>query len=104
LFVPGLIESDRMAQYLVQQLSNSQKPVTADTSSAVIPEPTSLDEAVHELRQPLSVIESLAHYLEMTSKDETASAHLRRIQAMVARVHCILGQVPSLARQSNGSW
>ena len=87
-----------MAQYLLQELSNSQKPVTADASSAENPGVSSLDEAVHELRQPLSVIESLAYYLELTSEDESACAHLRQIQAMVERVHCILAQVPSLAR------
>jgi signal transduction histidine kinase len=104
LFVPGLIESDRMAQYLLQEQSNSQKPVMADASSVENPGVSPLDEAVHELRQPLSVIESLAYYLELTSEDESACAHLRQIQAMVERVHCILAQVPSLARQSSTAW
>jgi signal transduction histidine kinase len=45
---------------------------------------------VHELRQPLSVIESLAYYLELTSKDEGASVHLRQIQSMVHQANRIL--------------
>jgi signal transduction histidine kinase len=87
-----------MAQSVLQQLSNPQKPVTADPSSIDILEVSSLDEAVHELRQPLSVIESLAYYLELTSDDETVCAHLRLIQAMVVQAHRILTQVPLLGR------
>ena len=54
------------------------------------PQPLSLDEFVHEIRQPLGVIESLAYYLELTSQDEKVSAHLERIQLMVSQVHRIL--------------
>ncbi|MGI8959373.1 MAG: hypothetical protein ACR2IV_06380 [Bryobacteraceae bacterium] len=54
------------------------------------PQALSLDEFVHELRQPLGVIESLAYYLELTSQDETVSAHLERIRLMVLQVHGIL--------------
>ena len=50
----------------------------------------SLDEFVHEIRQPLGVIESLAYYLELTSTDEKVNAHLRRIQLMVLQVNRIL--------------
>ena len=50
----------------------------------------SLDEFVHEIRQPLGVIESLAYYLELTSQDESVNAHLQRIQQMVLQVHRIL--------------
>jgi hypothetical protein len=54
------------------------------------PQALSLDEFVHEIRQPLGVIESLAYYLELTSQDETVSAHLERIRLMVLQVHRIL--------------
>lgn len=49
-----------------------------------------MDDLAHELRQPLSVIESLAYYLELTSTDEGACPHLRRIQAMVMEANRIL--------------
>ncbi len=49
-----------------------------------------IDELVHDLRQPLSVIESLAYYLELRSADEKVSAQLRKIQAMVFEAHTIL--------------
>ncbi len=49
-----------------------------------------VDELIHDLRQPLSVIESLAYYLELTSPDEKVSAQLRKIQAMVFEAHTIL--------------
>jgi hypothetical protein len=54
------------------------------------PQALSLDEFVHEIRQPLGVIESLAYYLELTSTDEKVNAHLRRIQLMVLQVNRIL--------------
>jgi hypothetical protein len=54
------------------------------------PQALSLDEFVHEIRQPLGVIESLAYYLELTSQDETVSVHLERIRLMVLQVHRIL--------------
>jgi signal transduction histidine kinase len=54
------------------------------------PQALSLDEFVHEIRQPLGVIESLAYYLELTSQDEAVSAHLERIRVMVLQVHRIL--------------
>ena len=49
-----------------------------------------LHELVHELRQPLGVIESLAYYLQLTSKDDASRAHLQRIQAMVGDANRIL--------------
>jgi hypothetical protein len=54
------------------------------------PKTQSIDEFVHDIRQPLGVIESLAYYLELTSTDEKVSAHLRRIQLMVLQVNRIL--------------
>jgi signal transduction histidine kinase len=51
---------------------------------------TAMEDLIHELRQPLSAIESLAYYLELTSKDEKAIGHLRRIQTMVLESNRIL--------------
>jgi nitrogen-specific signal transduction histidine kinase len=52
--------------------------------------PDALNELIHEIRQPLGVIEALAYYLELTLSDEAASAHAKRIQAMVSQVSHIL--------------
>ena len=53
---------------------------------------TPLSELIHEVRQPLEVIETLAYYLEMTSSDDRVCAHLQKIQAMVLRANQILQQ------------
>jgi len=45
---------------------------------------------VHDLRQPLSIIESTAYYLEMMSDDATIASHLQHIQKMVGETHRIL--------------
>ena len=49
-----------------------------------------IDELIHELRQPLDVIESLAFYLEITSSDQYVRERLQKIQAMVVRANQIL--------------
>lgn len=59
------------------------------------PVPAILCDLVHDLRQPLSVIETLAYYLELMSTDEKISAHLRKIQAMVFEANRILEQTNS---------
>ncbi len=51
-----------------------------------------ISELIHELRQPLDVIEALAFYLEITSSDEESCQRLQKIQAMVARANQILQQ------------
>ena len=52
--------------------------------------PEGLDEFIHELRQPLSVIDSLAYYLELTSPNDEFRTHLQKIQAMVFEANSIL--------------
>lgn len=51
---------------------------------------TPLEQLIHDLRQPLGVIESLAYCLELTSSDEQVCSHLRKIQAMVFEADSIL--------------
>ncbi len=52
--------------------------------------PSYIDELAHELRQPLSTIESLAYYLEITAADDEMCTHLQRIRLMVNRASRIL--------------
>ena len=52
--------------------------------------PVSLDELIHELRQPLSVIESLTYFIELTTTDEKIAPRLEHIQSMLAKVHHML--------------
>jgi signal transduction histidine kinase len=53
------------------------------------------DDLLHELRQPLSVIDSLAYYLELTCTDENAKPRLKQIQAMVNEASRIISRVPT---------
>ena len=52
--------------------------------------PVDLDQLTHELRQPLSTIESLAYYLELTAVDDHVCRHLEQIRHMVTRANYIL--------------
>ena len=52
--------------------------------------PVLSEEIIHELRQPLGVIDSLAYYLEITAADEKICTHLEQIRAMVSQANGIL--------------
>jgi signal transduction histidine kinase len=49
-----------------------------------------VEELAHELRQPLSAIESLAYYLEITTESEQTRGHLEQIRFLVDRANQIL--------------
>ncbi len=55
-------------------------------------DPFRIGELAHELRQPLSTIESLAYYLELTSESDHIRHQLERIRLMVDRANQILSQ------------
>ncbi|MBV9081664.1 MAG: hypothetical protein JOZ62_03230 [Acidobacteriaceae bacterium] len=63
-----------------------------NTLSIPIPQALAVDDLAHDLRQPLSVIESLAYYLELVSHDEKVCGHVRHIQAMVQEANRILAR------------
>jgi len=63
------------------------------TSVGVSPEETVRD-LVHDLRQPLSSIEAIAYYLEMTLPADQFQArqYMRRLQQLVDQTSSILDQ------------
>ncbi len=69
---------------------NSHNQSIPASFAGVLSTPSAMDDLAHEVRQPLSVIESLAYYLEITSTDEKTRVHLQRIQAMVLQANLIL--------------
>lgn len=85
-----------MEQQLSQKMYSSPQDGSVAGSNLKPCQPVvktpSMEDLVHELRQPLGVIESLAYYLELISPDEKVSAHLQRIQDMVLQVNRILEQ------------
>jgi hypothetical protein len=52
--------------------------------------PVLLEDLIHELRQPLGVIDSLAYYLQLRDENEQSCVHLRRIREMVLQAGLIL--------------
>jgi signal transduction histidine kinase len=67
-------------------MEQSQQPVIGEFSCTS----RTLDELVHELRQPLSTIECLTYYLELVCTDSGTRSHLERIQDMVVQANRIL--------------
>jgi signal transduction histidine kinase len=61
--------------------------------------PVLSEEIIHELRQPLGVIDSLAYYLELTAVDEKICGHLEQIRAMVSQAHGILERASGTPRE-----
>lgn len=70
--------------------SVSRSDATHDAANS--PERGGITDLLHDIRQPLSVIESLAYYLELTSTDNKTCTYLRQIRAMVCQANQILGQ------------
>jgi hypothetical protein len=52
--------------------------------------PVNLNDLIHELRQPLSVIESLTYFIELTTTDEAIAPRLEHIQTMLTKMHHML--------------
>ena len=61
--------------------------------------PVLSEEIIHELRQPLGVIDSLAYYLELTAADEKICEHLEQIRAMVSQANGILERASGTHRE-----
>lgn len=57
--------------------------------------PVFSEDLIHELRQPLGIIDSLAYYLELTATDEKCFTHLQQIRAMVSQANRILERAAS---------
>jgi len=64
-----------------------------------------IGDLVHELRQPLSSIEAIAYYLEMTLPAEQCQArqYMRRLQQLVDQAESILARTVSTARKQPAS-
>lgn len=60
--------------------------------------PAVLEELIHDIRQPLGAIDSLAYFLELTSIDDQACTQLQRIRAMVVQANRILEQTAKSGR------
>jgi signal transduction histidine kinase len=71
-------------------LAHGEKRARQSVTAGV--DPAVLEELIHDIRQPLGTIDSLAYFLELTSIDKQASTQLKRIRAMVVQANRILEQ------------
>src|ERR1700737_3091122 len=86
-------------------VSLAEAPCFAD-APVTLPSPEErLRDLVHELRQPLSSIEAIAYYLEMTLPAGQCEArqYMRRIQLLVDEASLILSSAVSPIRKPCGS-
>ena len=77
------------------------EPAGDDQISNTGASPVHLDELIHELRQPLGVIESLTYFIELTTTDDKVRPRLEHIQSMLTKVHHIL---ESASEQGVSEW
>jgi signal transduction histidine kinase len=68
-----------------------ESPAYLEVTSATAP-PEAVRDFIHDLRQPLSSIEAIAYYLEMTLPAEQLQArqYMRRLQQLVDQANTIL--------------
>jgi hypothetical protein len=95
------------AAVLAETLSYSDAPSYSETlsyaeASVAIASPEErLHELVHDLRQPLSSIEAIAYYLEMTlpAGQFEARQYMSQLQRLVADTNTILERSVGVTRQ-----
>jgi len=73
----------------------------AETSAPVVEE--TVRELIHDLRQPLSSIEAIAYYLEMTLPADQwqARQYMRRLQQLVDQTNSVLDRTASDFKKSS---
>jgi nitrogen-specific signal transduction histidine kinase len=82
-----------------------ETPPRLEAHITPLPAEETVRDLVHELRQPLSSIEAIAYYLEMTLPAEQFQArqYMRRIQMLVDEASLTLNSAVSLMRKPCGS-
>jgi len=82
-----------------------ETPHYLESQVAPLPVEETVRELVHELRQPLSSIEAIAYYLEMTlpAEEIRARQYMRRIQQLVDQASSTLSSAASPVRKPFGS-
>lgn len=70
----------------------AETPRYLETAAAISSPEERLLDVIHDLRQPLSSIEAIAYYLEMTLPADQSEAryHMSRLQRLVADASAIL--------------
>ena len=78
-----------------------ESPVFFEAPSVAPSPEETICELVHELRQPLSSIEAIAYYLEMTlpPDQQEARAHMHRLQELVDQAESILNRTGRTIRK-----
>jgi hypothetical protein len=81
-----------VALVLAQTPSYTETPCYVEASVAIASPEERLCELVHDLRQPLSSMEAIAYYLEMTlpAGQFEARQYMAQIQRLVAETNTIL--------------
>lgn len=76
-------------------------PPCFDASSIAPSAPETICELVHDLRQPLSSIEAIAYYLEMTlpADQPEARQYMRRLQQLVEQAELVLDRAGAAVRK-----
>ncbi len=72
--------------------------------SSAAPAAEAVRDFIHDLRQPLSSIEAIAYYLEMTlpAEQQQARQYMRRLQQLVDQANAILQNAPLEVRKPVG--
>jgi phosphoglycerate-specific signal transduction histidine kinase len=80
-------------------------PQYLEAHTEPLPVEETLQVMVHELRQPLSSIEAIAYYLEMTLPAEQSQArqYMRKLQQLVDQASSVLDSMVPTARKPSGS-
>ncbi|HLG99795.1 MAG TPA: hypothetical protein VKX49_26030 [Bryobacteraceae bacterium] len=86
-------------------VTSIETPAYFEVPSAGQDNNQAIQELVHELRQPLSSIEAIAYYVEMTLPPELLQArqHMRRLQELVSQAESVLENTTTAIRKPPAS-
>jgi nitrogen-specific signal transduction histidine kinase len=78
-----------------------ESPAFMEAGAPAVFDECAVRDLIHELRQPLSSIEAIAYYLEMTLPAEQVQArvYMRRLQELVDQTSAILKSAASGVRK-----
>ena len=100
-FVRVLTMNEVASQFTVspQEAALAHGEIRARQNMTAGVAPAVLEELIHDIRQPLGAIDSLAYFLDLTSNDDQVSMQLKRIRAMVAQANRILEKSARAGRE-----
>lgn len=92
------VQENKVQPAVIISASLSDTLTICSPNKPTSPGETSLEQLVHDLRQPLCAIENHAYVLQLSAADVGVSSHLEAIQDLIAQAHFLLERIENAAQ------